>query len=304
MSIRARVENLLGQPVHGDYTDHSVKHSDRIVEKLDGLTKALMESSAPLSPLEVYILLAASYLHDLGMQDERYSTDAEWIREHHHELTRNIILQSLEQCKEEAISLDMVPIPGIANVVARVAEAHRKVDLFQDRFDPFWHGGESVRPRLLAALLRIGDELDIDYRRAPMERLKLKRIHPQSLFHWFKCYYVSGVQIVNEYVTVWYQFPEGCKDYERLIIPLVDGKIKAAFAELEGILRQYGVRVAVGRSRVRYDPTLKPMPPEVEAFAREQSVGLHMERIRREMEEVAFIKSSPVEKVMLEIVDA
>jgi len=50
MNIRAAVEPLLERPLHRDYTDHSIKHSERIIEKLDDLTEGLMKSDVPLSP--------------------------------------------------------------------------------------------------------------------------------------------------------------------------------------------------------------------------------------------------------------
>jgi hypothetical protein len=102
------------------------------------------------------------------MQDER-SGDADLgeIRDRHHELTRKIVLRSVEQpLSDETIPLDIVRIPGITYVVALVAESHRKVNLYQDKYDGFILGSEIIRPRLLAALLRFADELDIDWRRA------------------------------------------------------------------------------------------------------------------------------------------
>ena len=45
MNIHAAVEPLLKRPLHRDFTDHSVEHLDRIIEKLNDLTKELMKSS-------------------------------------------------------------------------------------------------------------------------------------------------------------------------------------------------------------------------------------------------------------------
>jgi hypothetical protein len=295
-NVRARVHPLLKQSAHPDFTDHSIEHSDRVIKNLNDLTDVLMKSDTPLAPLEVYILLASAYVHDLGMQEERLEVTEKWVREHHHELTRKIILESYKQPSESAISLDLSPLPGIASIVAIVAEAHRKVDLSQDEFKPFCHSGEDIRPRFLAALLRFADELDLDYQRAPMDMIVLRDIPTESLFHWYKSYYVSGVRIDNGCVTVWYQFPEGCQYYEHLIARPVDGKIQDEFAELERIFRQHRAGVWVARSEVRYRLDVKPMPIEVIEYARKQAL-LFLERRREEIsqqiEEISYIDTEP-----------
>jgi molecular chaperone HtpG len=52
------------------YTQHSVEHSDAIAEQMSRLLFTDGDPSRPvlhLSPVEVYILLVAAYLHDAGM---------------------------------------------------------------------------------------------------------------------------------------------------------------------------------------------------------------------------------------------
>src|SRR4051794_20358915 len=49
------------------YTIHSVEHSDAIVVELSHLLTSNDEPSVPLNEMEIYILLCAVYLHDIGM---------------------------------------------------------------------------------------------------------------------------------------------------------------------------------------------------------------------------------------------
>lgn len=71
--IRAYMSRIWARPLHRYYTDHTVNHSDRIVALLDGLTAGMMRTDKRLSPIEVYVLLAATYLHDIGMQNEKFA---------------------------------------------------------------------------------------------------------------------------------------------------------------------------------------------------------------------------------------
>ncbi|MDD1754928.1 MAG: hypothetical protein LUQ63_04845 [Methanothrix sp.] len=48
------------------YTDHGIKHSERLAGIVDDLLKA--NNGSALSSEEMYLLLAGIYLHDIGMQ--------------------------------------------------------------------------------------------------------------------------------------------------------------------------------------------------------------------------------------------
>lgn len=278
MDVRAAVEPILGRPLHRHYTDHSVNHSDRVIKKLNDLTEGLMNSSQPLSPTEVYILLAAAYLHDIGMQDERSeNADLGRIRDRHHVLTREIVLRSIEQSHSYEIrSLNLDP-DDIARIVALVAASHQKVNLYQDKYGKVVFDGETIRPRLLAALLRFAHELDIDSTGIyPVDMFNLMNVPVESKLDWYKRYYVGKVEIKDEYVTVHYQFPERCENYRDLITPLVHDKIKAEHAGLQKIFREFWLGVTVKEPKVRYDVAgLERMPFEVEKLADQECSGLY-----------------------------
>jgi hypothetical protein len=62
-----------------------------------------------------------------------------------------------------------------------------------------------VKLPLLAALLRLGDELDADYRRVNMEVLKMRDIPPESKYHWWAHHYVQSVSIKNGTVELYFK---------------------------------------------------------------------------------------------------
>lgn len=271
-NVRRAVTPLLQRPLHTRYTDHTIGHSDRVIEQLsDLIERALSENNFSLS--EAYILLAAAYLHDLGMQDEKSGEgNLEQIREHHSQFSQIRILKYLEQYNSSVFRDQLFP-SGLGEIVGLVAEAHRgKVEnLKKDDYQTFRHAKEQVRPRLLAALLRFADELDTDFRRAPLEQIKLSVIPPESLFHWYKCYYVESVQIQDEYITIWFRFPRGCGYYFDIFRPIVHGKIKEELEVLQDIFREHGLKLGVRNNcPVREVSGLEIMSPAVEKVAGEE----------------------------------
>ena len=272
-NIRAAAERLWARPLHRYYTDHSVAHSERIAALLDGLTAGMMHTDKRLAPVEAFVLLAAATLHDIGMQDERFAGgDLEETRAQHHQQPAEMIYRVFED-PGSAFALPLGDDPGLVEAIALVAKGHRQVDLGAPEYEPFPLGGETLRPRLLAALLRFADELDIDYRRVDLEQMKLLDLPLDSQLHWWKCHYVGGVTIVDEYIRVSYRFPRDRPDYEGLLIPLIENEIRAKHTALEPIFRQHAVKVAIGQPQVRLMRLVQPMPPEVEALAREPLAG-------------------------------
>jgi hypothetical protein len=269
-NVREAAARIWSRPLHRYYTDHTVAHSQRVIALLDGLTAGMMATDKRLSPTEVFCLLAAAYLHDIGMQDEKFAGgDLDEIRAYHNEQTAEMIYAVFED-PAHAFAIPLARDRGLVAAGALVANGHRQVDLAGPEYEPFVHGGETVRLRLLAALLRFGDELDIDHRRVDLEQMKLLALPVESQLHWWKCHYVSGVSIVDEYIKIAYRFPQDRPDYEGLIVPLVEGEVRARHAALEEVFRAHAVKVALGPSQVRQMRLVQPLPPEVEALARQK----------------------------------
>jgi hypothetical protein len=268
-NVRQAAEEIWDAPLHRYYTDHKVTHSERVIEKLDGLTAGIMARAGHrLSPSEIYVLLAAAYLHDIGMQDERYAGgDLETIRAEHHERTAAMIVGSVrDRAHYRPLGLD--PDPTLVELIALVAKAHRKMDLSDADYAPIVHGTDTIRPRLLGALLRFADELDIDHRRVILGNLSILLPDVQTFFHWYKCYYVSGLAIQDEYIKIYYRFPQD--EYTTVIPPLVENEIRNKLYHVEDILREGGIRASIARSEVRVLLMVDPMPPIAFDYARQE----------------------------------
>lgn len=182
-SIREAAKKFWDPPLLQDYTKHGPDHSDRIAAVMGDL---LAEHSRGLNDYERFILLASAYLHDIGMQSPRHAgiaeksrytpEDMDTIRKNHNEASAKIIIESITPRSD--IYLGLEGCKELANYLASVCRYHRSLDLgeLKDRSV----GGKDVRLPLLAALLRLADELDADYRRVNMEVLKMREIPPEK----------------------------------------------------------------------------------------------------------------------------
>ncbi len=295
-TVKYAVTPLLKNPIHRQYTDHSVEHSYRVIEHLNQLTDDLMQDHERcLSANETYILLAAAYLHDIGMQDERHAVELtaslyggaldksyngmreiefyylEQIRERHHEYTRKMIEEYLEE-RNEYVKIGLPRIDVLDELVGLVAEAHRQVDIYQSTFCPVYHAKAFIRPRLLAALLRLADGLDIDYSRVDMERLKLMIVPPDSQLHWYLCYYVSGVEIAGQDIRIHYRLPKKRPHYRSWLEPLIERKIRSELEYLHSAFESNGLIFTMDSSEPSYHMKLEPLPSQVEHAADDASL--------------------------------
>jgi len=269
-NVREAVERIWAIPQHTNYTDHTVKHSERIIALLDGLTTGMMATDKRLSNTEIYILLAAAYLHDIGMQNARFAGgNLDEIRAHHHEQTYEMIQRVFDD-PQNAFPIPLVSDPSIVNAVALVAKGHREENLQSAEYDKRIFNNEKIHIRLLAALLSLGDGLDIDHRRVDIDIMQtLMNVPLDSQLHWWKCYYVNGVLIdANETIQIAYRFPpRKINDYDRLIKPLVENGIRAQLALLEEIFRPVAVKVTLAHSKTYSTPGVRTLPRTVEDLA-------------------------------------
>ncbi len=246
-SVREAAKKFWDPPLLQNYTRHGPDHSDRIVAVLGAL---LEDHSDRLNDYERFILLASAYLHDIGMQSPKHAglpekaaytlEDLEIVRKNHNEASAKIIIESLTP--GSGISLGLEGCKELANYVASVCRYHRSLDLeeLKDRSV----GGIDVKLPLLVALLRLGDELDADYRRVNMEVLKMRDIPPESKYHWWAHHYVQSVSIKNGTVELSLRFPDYYKNSDISVLRnTVIETIQKKYLEVYSILDRYGIRL-------------------------------------------------------------
>lgn len=156
------------------YTDHSELHSLTVID----FSNALIGSSQieNMNADEIYVLLMACYLHDVGMgvSENDYEifkqefdadayfakhpnrTAANLVREYHHEFSALFIRKYA----------DLLEIPSQEHLfcIAQVARGHRRTDLFDEKEYPAAYmlpNGNAVCLPYLASLIRLADEIDV-----------------------------------------------------------------------------------------------------------------------------------------------
>ncbi len=225
------------------FTDHSIAHSNRIIDDLIHLFPFLFYNGKDenrLNDVEKFILFSGILLHDIGIQVvgkeklkeliEKHELESlndfndisilDYVRKKHHLLSKIWILEN--------VSDDGIELPEaycgekiLAKYVANVVESHGK----DFEKDPEYteitaYGNECIRMGLLCTLLSLGDALDCDQRRIDYKKLLTSDISLESKLHWMKHYYVDGIILTPNLIQIFYSFPEDS-----------DNKIKKLYEE-------------------------------------------------------------------------
>lgn len=184
--VLARTTNVLTE-----FTEHDLNHSIGVEKMYDLLFKNDFSS---LNEDERFILIAATILHDIGMVGNSEWKDREdQLRDSHHSRSRQLI-------NEHKLILGLTQ--SEADIIGRIAEAHRKVE-FNTLENSLAYGiGKSIRPRYLAALLRLADELHVTDDRAPEFVTALINPNPLSRTHHERHQVIMGVDWSHENINV------------------------------------------------------------------------------------------------------
>jgi len=162
--------------------DHGPDHVERVLEYLDALVGPTPVSSGKLSEFELYLAMIAVVAHDIGIlhgreghakksaeiiervaKENKFLLASEWTP----------LLESIIVCHSSSANIDAeCPHP-----------LKRKI------------GKHSIRPRVVAALVRLADELDEDYRRAQKWQQNIIAPPKASEPYWRFCQRIRGIQV-------------------------------------------------------------------------------------------------------------
>jgi len=273
-------KNLFKKDVvhHTYYTLHGMDHSLAIISKLNKLVEGINPTNK-LTKHEIFYLLASVYLHDVGMlisypedeenaktisiQKQKPFTKEDLIRDEHHIRSGKYIIKH-----ESDLKLDHVE----SECVKLICEGHRVVDLTTENYDDRLIDDERVRVRLLAALLRFSDELDISYKRAPKELMDiLKADMPDfSRLQWLKHYYTNGVGISNResdgnrktVVEIQTQYPDRERG-RKITDELIFKPIEKSLATVDRILLECGLNIILNPQKFFFKENLDVIPEQI-----------------------------------------
>jgi len=226
---------LVCKEVHKDrillsFSDHGFEHSSRMIESLESLCKNLCNIKSGLNVYEIFVLLGAIYLHDIGIQlhqerqiakfKDKYhleknigESDEEFVRNHHHLISRYWIEDNIyDKTLRNVYYGDVI----LGLMIADVVESHG-IDFINDkRYRDKSYKGYPIRIPLICSLVCLSDVLDCDCRRVDFERLTHVNIPVISKLHWMKHYYTNSILIKNKFIKINYSFPNVTQENQKI----------------------------------------------------------------------------------------
>lgn len=210
------------------FTVHGEPHTKQVERNLDELTRHLQNSPYRLTLEEIFILLSACCLHDIGMQRDVWNS-----REIHAELSYKLIINSSENNPNRRVTL-RIRDDNARRAIAYVARAHwvdYALQIPSNRLEPqAIYGTETGRLRLLGLLLAMADLLDLSPVRARYFRTlhRLYDLGPRSELHQLMHHFVRLPVIYspNEKLTGRLQFRLEWRDDGELVRQMCEWVMK------------------------------------------------------------------------------
>ncbi len=180
------------RPDPAEYTPHDPHHFKRVESWIKRLIPKGMSSR--FSRLERKLLTWCAWTHDIGMfrSVAGTNTTATHIR-------RNHIEKSADWVANEGPSLRLSKLE--AQIVADINRFHSRQYALRDCPEERLCLGQLVRPRLLAAYLRLADALDVAHDRVDQQHRfelllhQISRETDTTLFHWTKSLVVADIAV-------------------------------------------------------------------------------------------------------------
>ena len=260
INLRESVAPILANNLLPHFTDHSVAHSDSLARYVDDLILPLQATEQMLSEDELFILYAACYLHDIGMQhgkanetkviadlnlltswkDLNPQQHSELIRQHHAAISAEMVRTSLN-ATAPVIGIQLT-VDYFPTYIAALCEGHT-LPTESARYKALTQPGPKLRIELLSGLLRIADILDLSRRRANRARTLTLALSLESQTHWWRHHYTEDITIDQnqKLVSVWFDFPKSHDAEYRKVVPQIQMPwIQEEFMRQTPVFHRYG----------------------------------------------------------------
>ncbi len=274
-------------PQHPHFTLHGPKHSRSITIKID---QWLAPCSLTLTHAEVFVLLGAVWLHDIGMQcchseflskycGIRYETtltpdQLNVVRVHHGELSYHMIRDAIRAAGTRdypELGLDCTGRQSEFNAIALISKGH--CGEIPPEVVNEYRGitGQVVRLLLLAHILRVGDALDAEESRTNKEHYKRAdwaAFAPVDKFHWLKHQYVANIEVIGAgEFRFHYAIPESEQQYYDLIRECAEKLLRKHVVDNGRLIRQLGVPLSGVESKLLPGDPVLTFPMDAAALA-------------------------------------
>lgn len=270
-----------------EYTDHGYEHSQRIINKIAEMLKQFPHA---LKEEEMFLLLLGVYLHDIGMQcdikkhpdikelaikkysaqfDEDYASgtansftlqEQNEIRRNHNLLTVAWIEYSYENETILSNFIKHIDSTYLEDLIT-ICMYHSKLSIndcpVKSRF-------KEIRLRLVATILRFGDELDIDKHRVHIETVKEFSYNTENALFWY-LHSRTTISIKKSAIKISVLLND--KDYDRYhsyINNIYIQRFKSKNKVLTDIMTQEGINFFISEdSQVEKNSFEEDIPEEI-----------------------------------------
>lgn len=293
-----------------DYTDHGIKHSERLAYFVDILLE--LSDGKDLSSKEMYILLSGIYLHDIGMQCDvakfpdiknkaielgaqfevnfKSKTSSGYTIEEQKALRKNHQYLSAAwiyygyQTGNTALGHAAKNIPkDLLYDLMDVCKYHAKLPIIECplnfRFD------SNERKQLIAALLRFSDELDIDSNRVSIETVKNFNLDPGNSIYWW-LHNQTKIVISGNVITITIRLhPEDAKKYSSFIYDAFITKFQNKNRSVLSLLVQNRIPLVISNESNVVEFDLEDQLPKeiIPAFKSMQRKGKKLDNLAGEI---------------------
>jgi len=214
-----------------------------------------------LAPEEIFILIAAGYLHDIGMQctnqtvfrrvkarvssaiPSEYTVGEQLeIRRKHSELSAEMIQFAFQTSDKAWTRTDHVNSikridSGFIDPIMDVVRFHSRADVLQ--CPEFCLGNK--RRRMLAMLLRLADEMDIAKDRVSIDEVTLYPKPLQSEYWWWVHYHTTLVEVRDNRIIFYLRMNKKDRRHSDILQRSIVDSFVSKNKELIDRLSQYGI---------------------------------------------------------------
>ncbi|RCK78247.1 MAG: hypothetical protein OZSIB_1624 [Candidatus Ozemobacter sibiricus] len=194
-------ERLWGNDIYRYFVDHGFQH---VCSVLGHASRICSLIDPPLSDVELFALVAAIWLHDIGMSGDGGTTERLKVRECHGELSEKRIIHEMARWEgppQNDLFKKLAPVIG---TIVSYHQKHRPLDEEQAKSGgkgpppipkqvdnplmgeaPGASSAPAIRTRLLAAILQLCDACDVQEKRlllSPDEKDRRTRQEMKQLF--------------------------------------------------------------------------------------------------------------------------
>jgi hypothetical protein len=231
-SLRSRLDMIMyeipyfwEQRSYRHFTNHGPAHSERVFRKIAQLAQEL-PADRRLSDDEVFIISAAAWLYEIGMQSPNLYEDygfnpvqdpnillsfeqLQRIRENKHLLSYRLIVDSVRGSDYKGPLLRLGLARPADNYVRAIAEVCKgcSSEPLDTILSTMPVSGSMVRIRLLVALLRLADQLYIENLRVNLDRLEEASLPLLTQARWWMYHYAQTLPIDRGNIRFHYLLP-------------------------------------------------------------------------------------------------